>query len=178
MYYRIALCIVFPAVILGSCSGGAGPANPLPQIARSAAVSQRAAQSVVSNLKLPLQFDIFIPCADNGAGENVALSGTLHDLATAVVNANTVHITFEDNPQDLKGIGQTSGDKYEGTGVTREDVNFAVTGFPANFTYVDNFRIIGPGPSNNFLVHEVAHLTINANGAVSVSSDSFSELCK
>ena len=45
-------------------------------------------------------------------------------------------------------------------------------------TFVNNFRIIGQGPGNNFLVHEVFHITINANGDVTVIHDSISVDCK
>jgi len=43
---------------------------------------------------------------------------------------------------------------------------------------VNNFRIIGQGPGNNFLVHETFHFTINANGNVTAFVDHFSVDCK
>ena len=46
-----------------------------------------------------------------------------------------------------------------------------------NFTFVGNFRIIGQGPGNNFLMHEVAHTTINANGDVTVTFDNLTIDC-
>ena len=44
--------------------------------------------------------------------------------------------------------------------------------------YVNNFRIIGQGTGNNFLVHEIVHLTINANGTATNYVDNFSIECK
>jgi hypothetical protein len=38
--------------------------------------------------------------------------------------------------------------------------------FPALDTYVNNFRIIGAGPGNNYSVHQTLHITVNANGVV------------
>ena len=77
------------------------------------------------------------------------------------------------------GSGETTGDKYQATGVTK------ASSFKASFqngqaqqTFVNNFRIIGQGPGNNFLVHEVAHITFNANGIVTVFHDSFTIDCK
>jgi len=32
----------------------------------------------------------------------------------------------------------------------------------ANMTFVNNFRIIGQGPGNNFLVHKTLQIKINA----------------
>ena len=48
----------------------------------------------------------------------------------------------------------------------------------AQQTFINNFRIIGTGPGNNFLVHEGAHITINANGIVTVVHDNLSIACK
>jgi hypothetical protein len=31
------------------------------------------------------------------------------------------------------------------------------------FSFVNDFRIIGQGPGNNVLVHDVIHVTVNAN---------------
>jgi hypothetical protein len=43
---------------------------------------------------------------------------------------------------------------------------------------VNNFRIIGQGRGNNFLVHENVHLTITANGDVGTAHDNFGVECK
>jgi hypothetical protein len=45
-------------------------------------------------------------------------------------------------------------------------------------TFVNNFRIIGQGPGNNFLVHEVFHITFNANGSITAFVDKFSVDCR
>jgi len=41
-------------------------------------------------------------------------------------------------------------------------------------TFIDNFRIIGEGNGNNFLIHETFHSTINADGIPTASVDNFS----
>jgi hypothetical protein len=43
---------------------------------------------------------------------------------------------------------------------------------------VNNFRIIGQGTGNNFLVHETFHITVNADGTMTASVDNFSVDCK
>jgi hypothetical protein len=43
---------------------------------------------------------------------------------------------------------------------------------------VNNFRIIGQGPGNNYLVHETMHFTINADGTTTVSFDNLTVDCK
>jgi hypothetical protein len=46
------------------------------------------------------------------------------------------------------------------------------------YTYVNNFRIIGQGPGNNYLIHNNFHYTINANGELTAWVDNFSAECK
>jgi hypothetical protein len=126
-----------------------------------------------------INLTVFVPCAAGGAGELVDLSGPLHTLITFTINANNVSGTAHFQPQGLSGTGETTGDKYQATGVTK-DSSFKASfqNGQANQTFVNNFRIIGQGPGNNYLVHEVAHITINANGTVSVFHDNFSIDCK
>src|SRR5438046_10629163 len=111
--------------------------------------------------------------------ELVALVVSIHTLNTFTINGNNVSGTAQFQPQGLSGTGETTGDKYQATGVTK------ASSFKGSFqngqftqTYVNNFRIIGQGSGNNFLVHEVLHVTFNANGTVTVFHDNFSIDCK
>ena len=126
-----------------------------------------------------INLTVFVPCAAGGAGELVDLSGPLHTLITLTINGNNVSGTAHFQPQGLSGTGETTGDKYQATGVTK-DTSFKVSfqNGQAQQTFVNNFRIIGTGPGNNFLVHEVAHITFNADGTLTVFHDSFSIDCK
>src|SRR5213595_1541448 len=126
-----------------------------------------------------INLTVFVPCAAGGAGELVDLSGPLHTLITLTVNGNNVSGMAHFQPQGLSGTGETTGDKYQATGVTK-DSSFKASFQNGQFTqtYVNNFRIIGQGSGNNFLVHEVLHVTFNANGTVTVFHDNFSIDCK
>ena len=122
---------------------------------------------------------VFVPCAAGGAGELVDLSGPLHTLITFTLNGNNVSGTAHFQPQGLSGTGETTGNKYQATGVTKNSsFKLSFQNGQANQTFVNNFRIIGQGPGNNYLVHEVAHITINANGTLTVFHDNFSIDCK
>jgi hypothetical protein len=126
-----------------------------------------------------INLTVFVPCAAGGAGELVDLSGPLHTLITFTINGNNVSGTAHFQPQGLSDTGETTGDKYQATGVTK-DSSFKGSFQNGQFTqtFVNNFRIIGSGPGNNFLVHEVAHITFNADGTVTVFHDNFSIACK
>jgi len=127
----------------------------------------------MTNEKVPISLSVVIPCT----GDNVTIQGPLHVVDAITLNANTVHLTQEANPQDVSGVGSLSHAMYRGVGVTRSDLNFNVNGFPAQETFVDNFRIIGQGRAANYMIHENAHVTINANGVVTTAFDDFKATC-
>jgi hypothetical protein len=134
--------------------------------------------AVQVNDRTDISLTIFIPCAAGGAGEVVDLNGPLDTLITFTINTNNVSGFFHFQPQGISGTGETSSEKYQATGVTQQSFKTSLENGQANLTYVNNFRIIGQGPGNNFLVHETMHVTINANGAITVFHDNFSVECK
>jgi hypothetical protein len=132
---------------------------------------------VVTNEKIDFTgFTVFVPCANGGAGELVTFEGPLHVLITVTLdNRGGFHAKSHFQPQGLSGTGADTGDKYQATGVTQDHFNGKVG---LTFTSVNNFRIIGQGKGNNFLVHENLHLTINANGVATAVHDNFSIDCR
>ena len=77
------------------------------------AVPQQAATYTYST-KFPLDMYVYVPCALGGQGEDVLLSGNLHDLFHLTFDANGgFQGTFSDNPQGISGVGSTSGIKYQ-----------------------------------------------------------------
>jgi hypothetical protein len=157
------------------------PALDLPTVqpmSASGSVVAAGAFTVITNIVEPLDFTQFVPCANGGTGEDVHLSGTLHTVIRTTINGNKVGIKTLSNPQGVSGTGLTSGDHYQGTGVTQETSNENSGGLPETETFINNFRILGPGKGNNLLVHENAHFTVNANGTVTSFVDNFSIECK
>jgi hypothetical protein len=132
--------------------------------------------AATESVKVPISIGVFIPCADDGAGEVVTLSGNLHIvLRFTQSKRGGIHAGFHFQPQGVSGVGETTGDRYQGTGVTQGQFNATVG---VEETFVNNFRIIGQGPGNNFLVHEVFHITFNANGTITALVDRFSVDCR
>jgi len=139
-------------------------------------VAANAAKQV--NDMSDINLTVFVPCAAGGAGELVNLSGPLHTLITLTINGNNVSGTTHFQPQGISGTGETTGDTYHATGVTKDTFKGSFQNGQYNETFVNNFRIIGQGPGNNFLVHEVFHVTFNANGTLTVFHDNLSVDCK
>ena len=147
-------------------------------IAMLSVVAVPAQAEVVVNESNDIDFSAFVPCANGGNGEVVDLKGRLHTLITVNINKNRVSGKTHFQPQGLSGYGSITGVKYQGVGVTQNHFNGSIDGGQFNQTFVNNFRIIGQGPGNNYLVHENFHLTINANGEVSTVHDNFRVECK
>ena len=141
-----------------------------------AVVPAQAAIQVNDTTTIALQ--VFVPCAAGGAGEIVDLAGPLHTLVSFTINGNSVSGYSHFQPQGIVGVGETTGEKYQATGVTQESFKTAFFNGQANLTCVNNFRIIGQASGNNYLVHETLHLTFNANGTLTVSHDNFSATCQ
>lgn len=119
---------------------------------------------------------VFVPCALGGAGENVYLSGPLHILFSATITDNGTFVSkYLFQPQGISGTGETSGDRYQATGETQDTFTGQVG---TEYSFVNNFKIIGQGPGNNYLVHENVHVTVNPDGTLTAYVDNFSVECQ
>ena len=141
-------------------------------------VAASANAAVQVNTRNDIVLQVFVPCAAGGAGEIVDLSGPLHTLITLTINGNNFSEVLHFQPQGISGTGETTGAKYQATGLTEESTTGSFQNGQFNQTFVNRFDIIGQGPGNNFTVHETAHITINANGTVTVFFDNFGVECK
>lgn len=156
-------------LVLAACMEQGGLTDP-------AITPAFAASAVTTSTSVPIDLAVFVPCANGGSGEVVALSGRLHILTHATLNANGgFTLRSHVQPQNVSGTGQVTGDRYRGTGVTQITTT-ANSG--ETFTFINNFRVVGQGPGNNILVHENVHMTVNANGEVTASVANLSVECR
>jgi hypothetical protein len=139
--------------------------------------ARNAAAGVLFNGAEPFEQAVSVPCANGGAGEDVLLTGFIHVLITGTLDASgSLHTTTHFQPMGVSGVGLTTGDVYRATGLTRDQANGLDV--PFEETFVNNFRIIGPGKGNNLLIQEIAHVTFDANGQLTVLFDFVSEGCR
>ena len=138
------------------------------------ATPQLAPVDGASSIIVPVDLFVSIPCA----GENVTLTGNLHILTHLTTNGNSFVSKSHFQPQGVSGVGDVSGDKYQATGVTQDIVRGSFANGSFTYTAVNNFRIIGQGTGNNYLVHQLYHITITPNGIVSAVVDNTSIDCQ
>ena len=135
------------------------------------------ATTMTDNVVVPFTGQVPVPCAPAGGDEFINVSGNLHMLTEVTENASGgYHLVILHNPQGITGYGQTTGDEYQGTGSTLTETN--ISGLPSQYTYVNNFRIIGHNTGNNYLIHETTHVTINAQGETTADVNDVSITCK
>src|ERR1044072_4858912 len=124
------------------------------------------APAITTNDFVPFAQINLVPCANGGAGELVLIQGTLHIQQHITINNNRATIKPHFQPQGAGGTGLTTGDSYNAVGVTQEVDTLPLVGGAAEFTFINNFRLIGAGPGNNPQVKQTIHTTINATGNV------------
>jgi hypothetical protein len=138
-------------------------------------LASRVHAAVVTNVNVPLDTTVFVPCANGGAGENVHLSGPHHMLISLTSDARgALHAHFTFNPQGIHGIGSITGRTYQGVGKT--EGNFNGNAGSTN-TLGLTFDLVGQGPGNDLKVHETMHVTVRADGTVTASVDDFRLTC-
>ncbi len=140
-----------------------------------AAFSQALAITV--NQFVPFAQVVFVPCANGGAGENVLVQGTLHLQDHITINNNRANLKIHAQPQQASGVGLITGDVYQATGVTQEQDSIPLINGAFEFTFINNFRLIGQGPNNNLQVHQNVHVTVDANGFVTTIVDNTTVDC-
>ena len=141
-------------------------------------VALSQALAITTNDFVPFAQITFVPCANGGAGEPVLISGTLHIQQHITINDNRVSLKTHFQPQGATGVGLVTGDSYQATGVTQEHDSLPIINGAANFTFVNNFKIIGEGSDNNLLIHQTVHVTVDANGVVTTVVDNLSVECR
>lgn len=129
------------------------------------ASSPGAVSAGAATTTLPVDMVVWVGCANDGAGEAVALSGTLHAQVQTVQRSATEWITTTHfNPQGVQGYGFSTLDIYRGVGST--GTTQVVTADGTRTIQRNNFLLIGPGPGNNLVAHVVWHATTDSNGSV------------
>jgi len=144
--------------------------------AAALAASVTAAQAgVLTNTTVSYAYSGFVPCANGGAGELVTGTIEAHILETSTSNGkvDVSHLTW-----DAHGslTGSITGDTYRLGGVTHSvDVEHLASD-RYTLTYINRYRLIAPGPGNNLVVRETAHVTADGDNVI-VDHDEFSIEC-
>jgi hypothetical protein len=104
--------------------------------------------------------DVFFTRRD--ARGNLHLRVKVLDVRTTLTGLTSGIVWHASGPGEITGLnGDDSSEEAPGT-----------------FTFLQNFTLIGPGTTTNLRVRARFHVTINANGTVSVVRDTFEVVCR
>jgi hypothetical protein len=125
------------------------------------------------------RFDEPLQGVVTGCGEDVAFSGTLHTVMHVTFSAHGGYLsTYQQNLQDVSGIGLLTGARYRLIDSYHSDINWS-SFFDAELraTYTDNFRLVGQGPAANTIVTTLSHVTITNSQGITAFVDHFTAQC-
>jgi hypothetical protein len=170
---RLPLLAVMGALLVACGSPPVAPEEATTQ------PSLRASSFTDPNDFFPQSFPIFVPCAAGGLGEDVLLTGNLHQMLHGTAsNTDNVVTTLHNNAR-LSGIGATTGDLYHSTVIDKSQILFHFFHRQGQvFTDVFTIRMIGQGSGTNFVIRQLIHFTANANGSGTASVDKLTVDCK
>ena len=140
------------------------------------AVSPAFARASHSTERFTEPFDFVIPASEGCTGEDVYVYGTIDVVVQTTTDAKgNTHLVTHYTPH-LTAVGLTTGKRYLAVGPT-QIVSFD-TGGPAVFNVANIIITVAPGSGDNFVLTEVIHVTLNANGEVTVEFDRINIACR
>jgi hypothetical protein len=162
-----SLAMLYMAV-LTACGDSGQPLSP-PTEAAFSAITETTNQSV------PISFITIVPCANGGAGEELLVEGTVHEVFRVTETpSGLLRFSLHHNFQGVTGTGLTTGDTYRAV----ENGNVHLHLAPGSTTTFElKFHLFGPGPDNNLTIHASSHVTITPNGDVTVDRSTFTVEC-
>ncbi len=125
-----------------------------------------SAPAATTSFKVPFSRIDEIECVPP---DLVLLEGTLHIVEGVTVDRNGgLHGHISLQSQGITGVSLLNGTVFRVVGGTRLIVGLDGETAPLIGTFVNSYRLIAPGPNNNFQVQETYHLTVDATGNVRV----------
>jgi hypothetical protein len=122
-------------------------------------------------------FDIVVPVPESCSGEDVHVFGTLDiTIQTTADGRGGLHVVFHLTPH-LTGVGLSTGLEYNAVGPTQV-VSFVDGTGPRVTAAVNVVNLISPGSSDNLVITETIHVTVNANGTTTVEFDNVKGACR
>jgi hypothetical protein len=128
---------------------------------------------------VPVEVTQYVPCINEGAGEDVYISGGFHFIWSMTGSANHFesHNTFV--PQDMFAVGQVTGNQYKVVGSAQFLLNYEASGGGTNEdTMLQRLRFVGYVPGDNFHLNVVWTVRWNANHVPVVVRGSEEIVCR
>lgn len=144
-------------------------------VSLSVAQVQAKTSTVTSSFRIELGMQMFVPCANNGAGEYVMIAGPLNVVfVTTLDNQGGYQSKYELQFKGVTGTGLTTGTIYQATEGTQGTFDGKI-GSTRNLA--TSLKMVNQS-GGSFLLHETVQATVGARGVVTASIGGFSVTCK
>lgn len=132
-----------------------------------------AAQAATTVQKITFEGSVML-CT---SGDIVEISGPILATSTTTATPNGRFLAADHfQPQGISGVDTTTGTVYRAVGLTR-DVSVSSPAGGYTETFINRFHIQATTGAESYLVSEVFHVTVGADGSVRVLFDKFSSTC-
>ena len=145
--------------------------NELPGLADAGVnVSDQSTGAAVSRSEelVPYDLTLFVPCGNDGAGEEVALTGSLKIVEKTVYNNHGFTLNYQVLTQGVTGVGLSSGETFQASGGNKGTITgeFGEEGRYSRL-FIQQLKIIGQ--HSVFKVVYKTKVTITPNGKITTS---------
>jgi hypothetical protein len=133
-------------------------------------LSNQSSSANVSSSEELVPYDqiLFVPCANSGAGEEVALTGSLKIVEQIVYNDRGFTFNYHVITQGITGVGLSTGEKFQASGGNKGIITgeFGEEGQYSR-VFIQQLRIVGQ--NTVFKVTYKTKITITPDGKVTTS---------
>ena len=155
--------------VLAACTSLPTDASPPSSLSKGAIVFNGFQTSVIEP-------DVYVPCANHGAGEVITFFGVFHFRHhTTLSPSGNFTSAARIESSDITGTGFWRGDRYEASGTIQDVIIVGKVGLISSYNY--SFLVTGPVPEESFRLNATAHLIVNADGTFIATVDNFSATC-
>ena len=110
-------------------------------------------------------------------GDDIHVSGTLLVVMSETTTPSGGEVlAFHFQPQGVTGVDLETGAVFHATGLTRDLIVNSPRGGSTE-TFVNRFHIQATRGNESYIISEVFHVTVTADGTVRVLFDNFSSTC-
>lgn len=117
---------------------------------------------------VPYDQTLFVPCGNGGAGQEVALTGSLKIVEETVYNSHGFTLNYHVITQGITGVGLSTGEKFQASGGNKGTISgeFGEEGQYSR-VFIQQLRIVGQ--HSVFKVSYKTKITITPDGKITTS---------
>lgn len=177
---QLATILLFTGVVATSCKKEIGSGNNSRSSERNIDKPGNKATPDIYTSSYEINYTSFNPCT----GEDVAVSGSVKYRVTWVRVGNKLNYTYHFGYDKVKGVGLTTGTRYNCSGHISEAMQATVVGVEPNVSYElrhDNItnKIQMTAPAGKKMVSTASYKVVVKNGVLLVDKSHYEwDACK